>query len=285
MRILGLAMATILAVACLAACGGGGEDKEKEENAPAAAGTPTAAAAGTARPTATAEGTVAAERTPSEEGLTPGSLSGLDSYRYTMKMELQGLESILTESVGSLTGAEPGAAPETVLMEVTGAFVAPDKAEANISIGGLDEEIVMSMTVIGDQQWMKLGDLAMGPSEFEGDLTDMSLAEAMWGGFSESGGVTCASEKKETVNGVPSLHCGIDEASFEQLSSLFGGAEGMGGDIDDLSLDMWLAEDGDWPVRLRAHVAGTDESGQEFDAKLEMDITDINEEIDIEPPS
>jgi hypothetical protein len=285
MRILALAMATILAVVCLAACGGGGEDKEKEENAPAAAGTPTAAAAGTARPTATAEGTVAAERTPSAEGIAPGSLSGLDSYRYTMKMELQGLESLLTESVGSLTGAEPGTTPETILMDVTGAFVAPDKAEANISIGGLDEDLVMSMTVIGDQQWMKLGDLSMGPSPFEGDLTDMSLAEAMWSGFSESGGVTCTSEKKETVNGVPSLHCGIDEASFEQLSSLFGGAEGMGGDIDDLSLDMWLAEDGDWPVRLRAHVAGTDESGQDFDAKLEMDITDINEEIDIEPPS
>ena len=201
-----------------------------------------------------------------------------------MKMELQGLESILTESVGSLTGAEPGAAPETVLMEVTGAFVAPDKAEANISIGGLDEEMVMSMTVIGDQQWMKLGDLAMGPSDFEGSLSDMSLAEAMWGGFSESGGVTCASEKKETVNGVPSLYCGIDEASFEQLSSLFGGTEEMG-NIDDLSLEMWLAEDGDWPVRLRVHVAGTDESDQKFDAKLEMDITDVNEEIDIEPPS
>jgi hypothetical protein len=170
-------------------------------------------------------------------------------------------------------------------MEVTGAFVAPDKAEANISIGGLDEEMVMSMTVIGDQQWMKLGDLAMGPSPFEGDLSDMSLAEAMWGGFSEgAGGLTCASEKNETVNGVPSLYCGIDEASFEQLSSLFGGTEEMG-NIDDLSLEMWLAEDGDWPVRLRVHVAGTDESDQKFDAKLEMDITDVNKEIDIKAPS
>jgi len=171
-------------------------------------------------------------------------------------------------------------------MEISGAFVAPDKAEANISIGGGGEETVMSMTVIGDQQWMKLGDLSMGPSTFEGSLSDMSLAEAMWGSFSEgSGGLTCASEKKETVNGVPSLHCGIDEASFEQLASLFGDTGTTGGNIDELSLDLWLAEDGRWPVRLKAHVAGTDESGQDMDAQLEMDITDINEKIDIEPPS
>jgi len=85
MRILALVMATILAVVCLTACGGG----EKEKGTPAAEGSPAAAAAGTARATATAEGTVAAERTPSEEGLAPGSLSGLDSYRYSMKMELK----------------------------------------------------------------------------------------------------------------------------------------------------------------------------------------------------
>jgi len=293
MRILALVMATILAVVCLTACGGG----EKEKGTPAAEGSPAAAAAGTARATATVAGTAratatvagtaAAKTTPSGEALAPGSLSGLNSYRYSMKMDLKGLGSALAEGLSGLTGQEPGATPgttpETVHMEISGAFVAPDKAEAHMSISGLTDEL--AMTVIGDQQWMKWGDLSMGPSTFEGSLSDMSLAEAMWGSFSEgSGGLTCASEKKETVNGVPSLHCGIDKASFEQLASLFGGTEGTG-DISDLSLDMWLAEDGRWPVRLRVHVAGTDESGQEMDAKLEMDITDANKEIDIKAPS
>ena len=293
MRILALAMATILAVACLTACGGGGEEKEKDENAPAAAGTPTATVAGTvratatvagtARATATAAATAVAKRTPTEGAFAPDSLDNLDSYRYSMKMDLQGLESILAESFGSLTGDQSTATPETIHMEISGAFVAPDKAEAHMSISGLTDEL--AMTVIGDQQWMKLGDLAMGPSPFEGDLSDMNLAEAMWGSFSEgAGGLTCSSEKKETVNGVPSRYCGIDEASFEQLSSLFGGTEGTG-DIDELSLEMWLAEDGGWPVRLRVHVAGTDEAGQEMDAKLDMDVTDVNEDIEINPPS
>jgi hypothetical protein len=200
-----------------------------------------------------------------------------------MTMDLKGLGSALAESFGGLTGEESGTMPETIHMEITGAFVAPDKAEANMSIGGLSDEI--SMTVIGDQEWMKWGDMVLGPSPLEGDLSEINLAQAMWGGFSEeAGGLNCSSEKKETVNGVPSLHCGIDQASFEQLSSLFGGTEGTG-NIDELSVDLWLAQDGRWPVRLRVHVAGTDDSGNAMDAKLEMDITDVNKDIEIKPPS
>ena len=97
--------------------------------------------------------------------------------------------------------------------------------------------------------------------------------------------MTCASEKKETVNDVPANYCGIDKATYEQLSALFGGTEEEMGDIDELNLEMWLAEDGGWPVRLRVDMAGTDESGQEFKAKLEMDVTDANEDIEIKPPS
>jgi len=168
-------------------------------------------------------------------------------------------------------------------MEISGAFVAPDKAEAHMSISGLTDEL--AMTVIGDQEWMKWGDMVLGPSPLEGDLSEINLAQAMWGGFSEeAGGLNCSSEKKETVNGVPSLHCGIDQASFQQLSSLFGGTEGTG-NIDELSVDLWLAQDGRWPVRLRVHVAGTDDSGNAMDAKLEMDITDVNKDIEIKPPS
>jgi hypothetical protein len=48
---------------------------------------------------------------------------------------------------------------------------------------------------------------------------------------------------------------------------------------------MWQAEDGDWPVRMQAHVAGTDASGQKFDANVEMNITDGNKQIEIKPPS
>ncbi len=249
MRILALAMATILAIVSLAACGGDGEE----------------------------------EGTPSGAALAPGSLTTLNSYRYSMKMELKGSQSLLSEQMAGLSGQDPTAMAESLKMEISGAFVAPDKAESRIRISGFDDEV--ALTVIGDQQWMKLGDLVIGPEVFTDDISDMDLASAMWEGFSEgAGGLTCASEKKEKVNDVPTNYCGIDKATFEQLVSLFGGTEEMG-DIDEMSLDMWLAEDGGWPVRLRVHVAGTDESGQEFEAKLELDVTDVNEEIEIKPPS
>jgi len=269
MRILTLAMATILAVVSLAACGGDGE----EESAPAAAVTPAAAE----------EGTPAAAATPAGAALAPGSLTGLNSYRYTMKMELEGLESDLTEQMAAIPGQDPTAMAESLKLEMSGAFVAPDKAESRMRISGVDDEL--ALTVIGNQQWVELGDLAIGPMEATGDVSELDFALMIWEQFSEgAGGLTCASEKKETVNDVPTNYCGIDKATLEQLSSLFGGTEEMG-DIDELSLEMWLAEDGGWPVRLRVNVAGTDESGQEFKAKLEMDVTDANEDIEIKPPS
>jgi len=283
MRILTLVIATILVIVSLAACGGDGE----EEGTPAAAETPSAAEEGTpaaaVTPTVTEEGTPAATPSPSEAALAPGSLTGLDSYRYSMKMELEGLESLLTEQMAAIPGQDPTAMAEALELEIEGAFVAPDKAESRMRISGVDDELVL--IVIGNQQWVQLGDMAIGPMETTGDVSELDFALMMWEEFSEeAGGLTCASEKKETVNDVSTNYCGIDKATFEQLSSLFGGTEEMG-DIDEMSLEMWLAEDGGWPVRLRVHVAGTDESGQEFDAKLEMDVTDVNKDIEIKPPS
>jgi hypothetical protein len=212
-----------------------------------------------------------------------GSLTGLNSYRYTMKMELEGLESLLTEQMAAIPGQDPTAMAESLEMEISGAFVAPDQAESHMSISGVDDELVL--VVIGNQQWVQLGDLAIGPMEAVGDVSELDFALMMWEEFSEeAGGLSCANEKKETVNDIPTNYCGIDKATFEQLSALFGGTEEMG-DIDEMNLEMWLAEDGGWPARLRVSVAGTDESGQEFDAKLEMDVTDANEDIEIKPPS
>ncbi|KPJ49059.1 MAG: hypothetical protein AMJ38_04035 [Dehalococcoidia bacterium DG_22] len=120
MRILALVMATILAVVCLTACGG----DDEEEGTPAAAATPTA----------TEAGTPAATPTPSGAGLAPGDLTSLNSYRYSMKMELEGLESSLTEQMAALQ--DPTAMAESLKMEISGAFVAPDKAESRMRVGG-----------------------------------------------------------------------------------------------------------------------------------------------------
>jgi hypothetical protein len=281
MRILTLIMATILAVVSLAACGGGGEEK----GTPPAAATPTGTVTATpaAAGTPSEVGTPTAEATPSEEALAPGSLSGVNSYRYTMNMDLHGLQSLIGEQMAALPGQDPTALADHLQMEISGAFVAPDKTESHMSISGVDQELVL--TVIGDQEWVSMGDMAIGPIAAMGDISDLDFASMMWQGFSaEAGGLTCASEKQETVNGVATRYCAIDSATFEQLTALFGGTEETG-NVDQMDLEMWLAEDGGWPVRVRVHVAGTDDTGQEYDAKLDMDITDVNEAIEITPPS
>ncbi|KPK47341.1 MAG: hypothetical protein AMJ77_03445 [Dehalococcoidia bacterium SM23_28_2] len=193
------------------------------------------------------------------------------------------MESVFAESLSAIPGQDPAALAESLKMEISGAYVAPDKIEVRMSISGVDDEL--AMTTIGDQQWVEMGDLAIGPIQAVGDIEEMDMAQIVWEGFSgDAGSLTCTSEKKETVNDVSSNYCGIDAATFEQLSTLFGGTEDMG-DIDEFSLDLWLAEDGGWPVRMRANVAGTDETGQDFKAKLELDVTDANEDFDIKPPS
>ena len=283
MRILGFVLAITLTAVCLAACGG----DEEEEATPGAAGTPAAteeAPAAEETPAATEEAP-GAEETPAaaEEALTPGSLGNLNSYRYSMKMKVAGLQSLIAEQFAALPGQDPTAMADSLDMEISGAFVSPDKAESHMNIAGLDDEL--TLVVIGDEQWVQFGDLAIGPIAAMGDVSELDFALLMWEEFSEeAGGLTCTSEKKEKVNDVPSNYCGIDQATFEQLTSLFGGTEETG-DIDEMSLEMWLAEDGGWPVRLRVHVAGTDDTGQEFDAKLELDVTDANEDIEIKPPS
>ncbi|MDP2949134.1 MAG: hypothetical protein Q8P22_06315, partial [Chloroflexota bacterium] len=99
MRMLLFALSLISAAVLLAACG------KEEERAPAARETP--AVTTTSGPTATSAAAPAA-----------ASLRNLSSYRYSLKMELEGLESPWAQSMGSLAGETPGAIPETLELEV-----------------------------------------------------------------------------------------------------------------------------------------------------------------------
>jgi hypothetical protein len=168
-------------------------------------------------------------------------------------------------------------------MNVRGAYVSPDKAEVSYNISGVGE---IAITVIGRDQWVKFGDLISGPTPFQGSVSDLNLVLSFWdeGFLPEAGGVSCSGERRDTINGVNARRCEISQATFEQLSSLFGGSPEEG-QIRNLSFEAWLHETDGWPVRLRTQVAGTDETGQPFDVRVEMDITDAGRPIDIRPPT
>jgi hypothetical protein len=50
-------------------------------------------------------------------------------------------------------------------------------------------------------------------------------------------------------------------------------------------MDLWLTEDGGYPVRVVIDARGTDAEGREMSVQLELNVTDLNDPgIEIEPP-
>jgi hypothetical protein len=201
--------------------------------------------------------------------------AGLQSYRYRTQVE--------TQSPGAAEFAET-----TYMWE--GAFVAPDRGQESMkgSNDGVDVEGEFDGIIIGDKMWMRLGgDWAemetltradqLGPP---GLLLDFNLRN-----------LTSLEGTEETVNDVPSLHYqfGRDEISglgkkFAEQSHIFG-EEGEPRDLPaDLQVDLWLAEDGNWPVRMLVSASDVVD-GEETRFKFSLDVTDVNDpSIKIEAP-
>jgi hypothetical protein len=284
-RYFALAAASIVAVLAITACGGDDDGDSTATTSPTAQTASPTPQAGSpiATGSPTPSGAASPGTTSSPTAGSFGSLAGLSSYRYELKMELKGLETAITEGLGAL-GAEEVGPGDTVVMDIRGAYVSPDKAEIAYKVTGLDEEI--AIVVIGTNQWVKLGDLIAGPTPYDGSISDLNLVLSFWdeGFLPEAGGVSCSGERRDTINGVSARRCEISQATFDQLSALFGGSS-EDGQIQSLSFEAWLHESEGWPVRLNTQVVGTDETGQQFDVKVQLEVKDVGTSINIQPPS
>lgn len=237
----------------------------------------------------------------------------IKSYRFTMrmKMDIPGLEEALEEledfegfedfggtiPTGELGGEEDGfeemgEAFAGLLgamlggltdMSVEGAFVAPDRTEATIDLGAFE----VSSIAIGDREWTKVGD--MDWEESTAEEGGMTFTNDLCEGFNYPE-VTALDAREETKNGVDTLHYHLDESDITRLADYFGG------DLDDMwefedapeevSLDVWLAKDGNWPVRMEVEASGEDEEGNEVSLSIFMEVKDLNDsDIKIEPPA
>jgi hypothetical protein len=266
------AVLILLGAVVLSACGGGGKEEEAaNEKAPEAAATVAATAAVT--PSATAAATAAV--TP-EEGTAEATSGPVDAFAklqsYNMKMHFV-LEGAATETPGSLT------------LDLEGAFVAPDRTQAHVSASLGDLKLEEESITIGGQTWLKTGDnWVEGEPQFQ--LSDLSPASLLEGLGQDQ--LRLLKPEKDSVNGVDSLHYSIDRADVETLRSL-GALLGQDGDLTNLpeefSVDLWLAEDGGWPVRLTMTASGTMNGSDQMSLDFSMDITDVNDpDISIEPP-
>ncbi|MDH5200547.1 MAG: hypothetical protein OEW93_06650 [Candidatus Bathyarchaeota archaeon] len=261
------AVALLAGVLFLVACG---EEEEAAEETPAAVET-TAPAEGE-----TPEATVETEEE-GEEGaeFSPSALEDLDSYRYKAELSIEGMG----EEMEGLEGAFG--------MSEEGAFVAPDsyQAKCSVNMGSLSmEEEVIS---IAGETWVKPGDSPSfeegEPTFCTGEFTPSEIASAL-----SPEDIRRLKGDKEEVNGVDSIHYSLDKAALEELLGLAQalGAEDVEQFPEDVTfdIDIWLAEDGGWPVKTIFAFSG-EQDGQEISFQLEANVTDVNDSsIKIEAP-
>jgi len=212
------------------------------------------------------------------------AIEDLQSFRYaiTVKLQLPGLQS----SSGATTAPALGAFANTLAallsdFSIDGAYVAPDRRQAILEFQGDEVEL----REIGDKRWERLGDtwgeLEPGSPEIE-DLTPSVVCEEVVLDLASS--LDRSSAQKEAVNGVSASRYSLSEADLAELGELLGGVAGA--DLpDDFQVDIWFADEGEWPLKLDVRSQTTDQQGLPGSVQLTMELRDINDGgISIEPP-
>ena len=301
MRIFAAALAVILGLALLAACGGGDEESDEEGGAASstagagAAAAVNASATGTPRAGATATPRAGATATPREGTPSPrptGSSaqavgcefpSDIESFRFemTMKANLPSTpEAGTPEPLGDFLGALSGLMGD---MKMVGAVILPDRSSMEMTVG--DHEFG-SFIQIGSQSWSKVAGLTdwteQSASEESEFLSPLDFCETTEEGLSSA--LSGLEGEKETVNGIEAIHYHLDKADLALLEELLGGTEDLGLP-EEFTMDVWLAEDGDWPVRMSFVTSSEDDEGQPLSFEILVEFKDFNDSsIKIEPP-
>jgi hypothetical protein len=169
-------------------------------------------------------------------------------------------------------------------MTIEFAFVAPDRSLLVFSDRG---EECFSCITMGDRQWCRAGDstdwtegpasdedFPSRPEDFCTSIEDLPLSSAEGG--------------RETVNGIKTIHYVLteDASTGELQTEEWPANEGLAEELGwQSNQEVWLAEDGNWPVRQLyeyAFKAGADD----FRASAFWEIRDLNDpSIVIEQPN
>jgi hypothetical protein len=296
MRVLSVALAVILGLALLAACGGG-EDEESDQGG---AASPTAAAPAAGDVSATGTPRAGATATP-EEGTPAASPTGgsaqevgcefpsdIKSFRFlmTLKANLPSTPVAGTpepdEPLGDFLGALSGLMGD---MKMEGAVIIPDRSSMDMTVGGHE---FGSFVQIGSQSWMKVAGLTDWTEQPASEGSDFLFSPLDFCETTEedlSSALSGLKGEKETVNGIETVHYSLDKADLTLIEDFLGGTEDLGLP-DEFNMDVWLAEDGDWPVRMSFEASGEDDEGQPLSFEILVEFKDFNDSsIKIEPPT
>ena len=148
-----------------------------------------------------------------------------------------------------------------VVISTEGDFESPDRHAFTHSSRLGDEVVSRSIIIIGEQVWFRPTDEAWRESTRDDPQVTELLATAfspVRPGFLGGQQFLLVQESvrrlpsaADPVNGVPANHYQVTSAGQEFFET-FLAEEQLARDVRDLRWDLWLAEDGAWPVRLRA---------------------------------
>ncbi|MBI2912750.1 MAG: hypothetical protein HYY03_02380 [Chloroflexi bacterium] len=212
------------------------------------------------------------------------AIHDIRSYRYSISVKLQSPDLDGSDQGTPADAFSAFAQALTSLfadMRMEGAYVAPDRSQAVLRFQ--DEEV--EVRAIGDQSWLRVGNSWQeqeSAAEPGSPLTPQTICDDTVKGLAPS--LSAAQAERETINGVETDHYRLDQADLENLPGLLG--SGAGSDLpQQFAVDVWLARDGRWPVRLNIGASDTNEQGQPIGLQLSMEFSDVNDpSIEIEPP-
>lgn len=212
------------------------------------------------------------------------AIEGIKSYRYSIALKLQSpafQQSPGADPADPLSGFAEALTQLFSDIQLEGEFVAPDRSKTIMRFQ--DEEL--ELRAIGDKSWVRIGDTWQEQAEApqEGTiLTPETVCRDLVENLVPS--LQVAEAIKATVNGIETKRYHLDEADLEGLPELLG-TEAETELPSDFAVDVWLAEEGDWPVKLQVKAADDEGGGQPLSLELSMEFKDINDrDIEIEPP-
>jgi len=196
-------------------------------------------------------------------------LEGTEAYRYNGKFRIEG-GGELAEALAPLGNAN-----------FRGAFVAPDRHETRIEARGETVEAV----VIGSDLFAKRGNGRFiketddaGPEDIPFDMNEFCRSELLELNQTE------VEPSKDRVNGVDALRFEFDKQELVRLDRLAGGRDPSFEALpENTKLTVWVTEKEHRPVKVvQTGDAEGDPDLATFD--MEINITDLNKDIEIEPP-
>jgi hypothetical protein len=186
--------------------------------------------------------------------ITPGptvvattSLLDLQRYHYVASL--------------TLSGAGPDSKPAQVAVSTEGDFQSPDRHAFTYKTQIQGVNVSQSAVVIGDKIWVRQGTAAWQAASPADAQTQTLLATAFspirpnflgggdWPRVLDA--VRRLPSTSEFVNDIRTLHYQVGPEG-EQFIRSFLADQQLFQQVQDLHWDLWLAEDGDWPVRLDA---------------------------------